>query len=109
VRTASRPVHSSVHRTRRTSMAQNATATVPYSQSKRPLGVTTPLGTDALLLETFTGEEALSQPFVFRLDLLALKATAVPFEKLLGQQATVRLDLPSTSDATKSRYFNGVI
>src|SRR5436190_1048940 len=75
------------------------------TQAKSPLSVSTPLAADALLLEAFTGQEMLSQPFVFRLDLLALKTTAIPFDKLLGQKATIRLDLPEK----KTRYFNGII
>ncbi len=76
-----------------------------YSQAALPLGVTTPLGADALLLETLHGHEALSQPFHFRLGLLALKTTTVPFDKLLGQSSTVRMDLPDN----QKRYFNGMI
>src|SRR5437870_11903487 len=75
------------------------------TQSRSPMAITTPLAADALLLEGFTGQEGLSQPFVFRLDLLALKTTAIPFDKLLGQKATIRLDLPEK----KTRYFNGFI
>src|SRR5262249_22943626 len=50
-----------------------------YTQPTRPLGVTTPLGPDVLLLEKFTGEEAISEPFRFRLDVLALTTTPVAF------------------------------
>ena len=38
-----------------------------YTQKNRPLAVTTPLGEDKLLLTTFNGSEALSQPFSFQL------------------------------------------
>ncbi len=76
------------------------------SQATHPIGITTPLGTDVLLLEAFTGQEALSQPFNFRLDLLALKTATIAFDKLLGQKVTVRLNLPGNN---QMRYFNGVV
>src|SRR5260370_41167396 len=83
-----------------------AAATQPVSQSTHPIGITTPLGADVLLLEAFTGQEALSQPFTFRVDLLALKTTTIAFDRLLGQNATIRLDLPGDN---QKRYFNGVV
>jgi type VI secretion system secreted protein VgrG len=76
-----------------------------YTQSGRPLAVTTPLGTDTLLLEKFQGVEALSQPFYFELDLLADQQSDVAFDKLLGLPISVRLDLP---DGT-ARYFHGIV
>jgi type VI secretion system secreted protein VgrG len=69
------------------------------------MAVTTPLGADALLLETFTGTEALSELFEFELGLLAEADTAVAFDQLLGQSATAQVTLPDDSQ----RYFNGVI
>ncbi len=74
------------------------------TQAKRPMAVTTPLGVDKLLLIDFAGEEAISQLFEFKLDLLAEVKTDVPFDKLLGQPVGVRLDLPGD----KQRFFHGV-
>src|SRR5262249_20655538 len=74
-----------------------------YAQAARPLTVTTPLGNDALLLVGFTGQEGLSQLFRFRLDLVAENATDIPFDRLLGQRFTVRLELPGGGQ----RHFNG--
>src|SRR2546426_616023 len=65
-----------------------------YTQANRPLGVTTPLGEDALLLVGFQGHEAISQLFRFQLALLAAKETAIAFDKIVGQPATVKLVLP---------------
>jgi type VI secretion system secreted protein VgrG len=75
-----------------------------YSQSNRPMAVTTPLGKDAVLLVGFSGHEGISQLFDFQLDLLAENRKEVPFEKLLGQPVTVELSLASGS----KRYFNGI-
>lgn len=75
-----------------------------YTQEHSPLEVTTPLGKDKLLLVGFTGSEAISQLFCFRLELLAKNQTEVAFDKLLGEKITIRLRLPDGED----RYFNGI-
>ena len=75
-----------------------------YTQTHRPLAVTTPLGPDKLLLTAFRGTEALSQLFSFQLDLIAETATNVAFDKLLGHPVSVRLDLPGD----KKRFFSGI-
>ncbi len=77
-----------------------------YSQANRPLSVTTPLGTDVLLLQRFSGEEAVSKLFCFELDLLAESTATVKFDAILGQGVTVTLVMPA--DGSK-RYFNGIV
>src|SRR5947209_8503670 len=74
------------------------------TQTNRPMSVTTPLGPDKLLLTSFSGHEALSQLFTFRLDALAENSADVPFDKLLGQPVVVRLELPGN----KQRHFAGI-
>ena len=86
-------------------MTPTTSGAAKFTQANRPLAVSTPLGADALLLEKFTAVEAVSQPFHFRLDLLAQSNTPIAFDKLLGQNAAVRLDLPDS----KKRFFNGII
>jgi type VI secretion system secreted protein VgrG len=76
-----------------------------YKQANRPLQVTTPLGTDVLLLVGLNGEEALSRLFHFNLDLLAEKKDDVAFDRLLGQKITAQVALPEKG---KYRYFNGI-
>ncbi|HEX4613116.1 MAG TPA: type VI secretion system tip protein TssI/VgrG, partial [Urbifossiella sp.] len=76
-----------------------------YSQAGRLMAVDTPLGADALLLETLTGSEALSDLFQFELGLLAESGTAVAFDQLLGQPVTVRLEMP----AGGVRFINGIV
>src|SRR5262245_12526793 len=75
-----------------------------YTQTNRPLGVTTPLGADVLLLTGFTGREGVSQLFSFQLDLVADHAADVAFDKLLGQPVTLRVNL----SGDKKRFFNGI-
>ena len=76
-----------------------------YSQANRTLAVTTPLGTDVLLLQQFSGEEAVSRLFRFELDLLAESTATIAFDSILGQSVTVTLMMPDGS----SRYFNGIV
>jgi type VI secretion system secreted protein VgrG len=76
-----------------------------YSQDGRFLAVTTPFGKDVLLLESFEGTEALSEPFLFRLTVLADATATVAFETILGKAVGVVFTLP---DGT-TRPFSGVV
>jgi len=77
-----------------------------YSQKNRPIRITTPLGTDAVLLAGFTGTEGLSQLFQFQVELLRPQAKgAIPFDGLLAQGVTVELDLPGGA----IRHFHGIV
>ncbi len=76
-----------------------------YTQAGRPISITTPLGTDALLLESFSGVESISAPFRFRMDLLSESATPIAFDGLLGESVTISVVLPDGS----TRSINGVV
>jgi type VI secretion system secreted protein VgrG len=80
------------------------------TQVNRPLAVKVQgLDADALLLVGFTGEEAISQLFRYRLDVVAENPARIPFEKLLGRSVTVELELPgSRQPREKKRFFNGI-
>ncbi len=82
-----------------------APAAKTYTQDERPIGITTPLGKDALLLEEFYGTEGLSRLFRFDLALLAPADEVVAFDKILGQAVTVRL---SAREQTE-RYVSGIV
>ena len=71
----------------------------------RSISITTPLGSDVLVLTGFSGREAISQLFDFHLDLVAANGAQVPFEALLGRPATVSLTLPTGG----KRFFSGII
>jgi type VI secretion system secreted protein VgrG len=73
-----------------------------YSQASRPFRVYTPLGDDVLLLENLEGEEAISRPFEFRLDMLS-ENPAVAAASLINQPVHVEIDL---ADGSK-RYIHG--
>jgi type VI secretion system secreted protein VgrG len=76
-----------------------------FTQANSPMRLTTPLGADALLLTGLTIREGLSQLFLMQLDAIAENDQDVPFEKLLGQKATVQMIMPGG----KARFFNGII
>jgi type VI secretion system secreted protein VgrG len=75
-----------------------------YTQDQRNVSVTTPLGKDKLLFRALAGEEALSEPFRFELDLAASEG-AIAFDDIVGQPATVAFELSSGG----TRYLNGVV
>jgi len=80
-------------------------ATTPFTQEQRFFKIHTPLDKDTLLLEGFSGQEALSSLFHFHLDLLAENTTNIAFDKLLGQKAYIEVSLPNS----ELRYFNGIV
>lgn len=76
-----------------------------YTQAGRPLAIRTPLGPDALLLTAVEGHEEVSGLFRFRLELIADRRTPVPFDGVLGKEATVALEaLPEGT-----RWINGIV
>src|SRR5438046_2901452 len=82
-----------------------------FTQAGRPLAITVGgLDTDTLLLTGFTGQEAISTLFQFRLDVVAENPVKFGFHDLLGKSVTVELELPgSKQPREKKRYFNGII
>jgi type VI secretion system secreted protein VgrG len=86
-------------------MAQETISPRRFSQAARPMKITTPLGKDVLLLTKCQGAEGISELFQFSLEMIATNDTAVPFDKILGQKATVELELPGN----KKRFISGII
>src|SRR5262249_49723890 len=76
-----------------------------YTQTHRPMELTTLLGPDVLLLAGLTGREGISQLFQFQLDLLAQNGREIAFDKLLGQPVAIRLALGDG----KHRDFHGSV
>lgn len=68
------------------------------------LSVSTPLGNDVLLLDTFSGTEAISRLFSFKLGMYAPSGEEVPFEALLGKEIRVTVQLPNG----ETRHFHGL-
>ena len=75
-----------------------------FTQDKRPLRVTTSLGDDVLLLERFTGEEDVSQPFRFTLEMLSENAAIAPAD-VLRKPIAVTVEVPGGTQ----RHFHGIV
>jgi type VI secretion system secreted protein VgrG len=76
-----------------------------YTQTDRPLKITTPLGPDILLLTGVYGHEEISHLFDFEVTLIADLNKEVRFDGIVGQSVTVEM---KQVDDTK-RYFNGIV
>lgn len=74
------------------------------SQQDRIIQIATPLGDDVLLLQSFSGTEAMSQLFRFHLDMVSTNF-AIDFTQIIGENVTVAVRLPDES----FRFFNGLI
>ncbi|AKJ02232.1 type VI secretion system secreted protein VgrG [Archangium gephyra] len=75
-----------------------------YTQDNVYLSVTTPLGKDVLLLHGFQGEEALSHPFHFMLELHSERLD-VDFSRVVGKGAAISLAQRTGGE----RFFHGII
>ena len=83
-----------------------------FTQDKRPLRVTTGLGKDVLLLERFSGEEGVSTPFHFVLDMLSENSAIAPADVL--RKLVLRSGLPTAigvdgADAGLPQALNGSV
>src|ERR1044071_8863507 len=78
-----------------------------FTQNNRFLKLTTPLGADALLIESFTISERISDTFELEIEALAELDQQIEPKQLLGQVATVTVSLDPESD--RSRHFSGVV
>ena len=75
-----------------------------YQQADRLLTVTTPLGSDKLLLVGLVGTEAISQLFQFQLNAIATHETQIPFDQLLGKKVTAHINAPGGDH----RHISGI-
>jgi type VI secretion system secreted protein VgrG len=75
-----------------------------YTQANRPIRVETVLGTDVLLLDSFTGVEQISEPFAFQLELLSEDRDIDP-DALLRTPITLSIDL----EDGETRHVHGLV
>ncbi|HET9985781.1 MAG TPA: type VI secretion system tip protein TssI/VgrG [Longimicrobiales bacterium] len=75
-----------------------------YLQADRPLRIKTKLGENQLLLAAFTGTEAISRPYRFRLDLMS-EDPGIDGIDLVNSPVTITVALP----AGETREIHGVI
>jgi type VI secretion system secreted protein VgrG len=72
------------------------------TQQNREIEIITPLGADVLLLQDVTVSEELGRLFIINAEVLSTEN--ISFEGLLGQNVSIRLDLPEGK-----RFFNGYV
>ncbi|WP_428353128.1 type VI secretion system Vgr family protein [Methyloprofundus sp.] len=72
------------------------------TQQNREIEIITPLGVDELLLQDVTVSEELGRLFIINAEVLSTEN--ISFEDLLGQNVSIRLDLPEGE-----RFFNGYV
>jgi type VI secretion system secreted protein VgrG len=77
---------------------------MPYTQDNRLIAIHTPLGKDVLLLQGFSGREAVSRLFHFSADLVS-ENHAICSKDIVGKRATVSLKVPHNG----ARYWNGCV
>lgn len=77
---------------------------VDITQTGRFLSVETVLGEDKLILTAFEGEERLSRPFLYRLE-MASADDAIAAERILGTKVTIHI----ARDGGEPRCFNGIV
>ncbi|MNZ08862.1 Ice nucleation protein [compost metagenome] len=74
------------------------------TQNSRLVQVSSPLGSDVLLLCDLDGHEALGRPFHYQLE-LASENRAVKFDQLLGKPMGLTLELADGGE----RHFHGIV
>ncbi len=74
------------------------------TQDNRFITITTPLGKDVLLLQGFSGREAMSRLFHFSADLLS-ENHSVSFKDIVGKRVTLSMRVPHDGE----RYWNGFV
>jgi type VI secretion system secreted protein VgrG len=76
-----------------------------FTQTSQYLSITTPLGTDKLLIRSIHGEERLSGLFHFFVEAVS-EDKALDFATIVGKSATVKMAL---ADGSTTRYINGIV
>jgi hypothetical protein len=75
-----------------------------YTQANTYLSISTPLGTDKLLLKSLHGSETISGLFHYMLELVS-EDNNLSFDSIVGESATVSLGMGNES----ARYLNGIV
>jgi type VI secretion system secreted protein VgrG len=75
---------------------------MPLDQSKRQIGIDTPLGANVLVLRNFTATEELGRLFQIDAELLS-ENFQISFPQIVGQNVTIRLNTIQSGQ----RLFNG--
>lgn len=76
-----------------------------YTQDTRLGELTTPIGTNKLVLNSFVGQEGISEPFRFEVAAISETNNAIDFDKALGENITIKIASINGDD----RYFTGTL
>jgi type VI secretion system secreted protein VgrG len=107
------PLRSGFRRTRlrplpQPSLLSETIMNSPVTQAHRAFAIETPLPFDTLLINGFEGTEGISQPFHYRVELLADTAfgrhNQVRPENLIGGEMAIRIPLPNE----ETRFIHGI-
>ncbi len=74
-----------------------------FDDENLSLKLTTPLGADKLMLKTFHGEEKLSEPYFYYLDMIS-EEYELDFDQIVGEGITITMDLSSG----EQKHFHGI-
>jgi type VI secretion system secreted protein VgrG len=77
-----------------------------YLEENRYLFIESKLGRNALLLESFTGSEGISQLFCFQLELLS-EDKRIKFEDILGQE--ISFGVAGAEEGKQPRFIHGIV
>ena len=75
-----------------------------FDQATRFIEVTTPLGDNKVVLQSFSGKEEMSRLFAYQLDLIS-EDDALDPSAIVGHEVAVRIDQDDNAD----RYFHGIV
>jgi len=75
-----------------------------FTQAERLFQLNTPLGEDVLLLKGISGEEGISKPYFFNLEMLSTNS-CITFTDIIGKNVTISIVLADR----KTRYINGIV
>lgn len=75
-----------------------------FVQAVLPVQIITPLGANKLFVRNYSGEEEISGPFRYELELYSEDAS-LDFQQIMGKPMTLQIGLPDGS----FRYVNGIV
>lgn len=77
---------------------------MPITQDNRMLRIATPLDDNAVVLSGFSGNEGLSVPFSFELNLVS-ESDSIAFDEIIGKNITISIG----EEEASARFFNGIV
>lgn len=79
-----------------------------YSQNNSPIAIGTSLGTDKLLLTSFTHHAEVSEPFIVIARALSEEKN-LDIKSLIRTSATIRVNLTDDVESPQMKYINGTV